>query len=101
MTPRDGGHDSTLYVREYAQPGDVHYFTGRVHGALWVGNVPNLADTSAALGIRTRSLNLGRFYGDLRRAGDSRGEACGRASMSVLGLSPGVAGARGVESQTD
>lgn len=44
-----------LYVPEYAQPGDVAYLTDRVHGALWVGNVPSLADTEAALGIETRS----------------------------------------------
>ncbi len=56
MTPDGGGHDSVLYVREYAQPGEVQYFTGRVHGALWVGNVPSLADTSTVLGIRARPL---------------------------------------------
>jgi Xaa-Pro aminopeptidase len=56
MKPADRGHDSTLYVREYAQAGQPQYFTGRVHGALWVGNVPNLADTEQVLGLRTRPL---------------------------------------------
>jgi Xaa-Pro aminopeptidase len=56
MTPTDGGHDSTLYVREYAQAGQPEYFTGRVHGALWVGNVPSLSDTEQVLGLRTRPL---------------------------------------------
>jgi Xaa-Pro aminopeptidase len=56
MRPTAGGHDSTLYVREYAQPGEVSYFTGRVHGALWVGNVPSLDDTAGVLGLATRPL---------------------------------------------
>ncbi|MGH8919653.1 MAG: aminopeptidase P family protein, partial [Actinomycetes bacterium] len=56
MTPSGGGHDSVLYVREYAKPGEVAYFTDRAHGAVWVGNVPDLADTSAALGLPTRPL---------------------------------------------
>jgi Xaa-Pro aminopeptidase len=56
MTPRADGHDAVLYVREYAQPGEVHYFTDRVHGAVWVGNVPSVADTRAVLDIETRPL---------------------------------------------
>ncbi len=56
MTPKDGGHDSALYIREYAGAGEVAYFTSRLHGALWVGNVPSVADTEAALGLSTRSL---------------------------------------------
>src|SRR5919198_854127 len=35
MTPSDSGHDSALYLREYAQAGEAEYFTSRVHGALW------------------------------------------------------------------
>src|SRR4051794_19440665 len=56
MTPHDGGHDSTLYVREYAQPGEVQYFTSRIHGAVWVGNVPSVADTATVLDVTTRPL---------------------------------------------
>jgi Xaa-Pro aminopeptidase len=56
MAPSSGEHDSTLYVREYAQPGEVGYFTSRVHGAVWVGNVPSVEDTSSVLGIETRPL---------------------------------------------
>lgn len=63
LTPRAGGHDSTLYVREYAQAGDVAYFTSRVHGAVWVGNVPSVSDTAAVLGIATRP--LAALAGDL------------------------------------
>ena len=54
MTPTSSGHDSTLYVVEYAAPGQIEYFTDRVHGALWVGNVPSPAETGEALGIVTR-----------------------------------------------
>jgi Xaa-Pro aminopeptidase len=56
MTPSGAGHDSTLYLREYAQPGEVAYFTNRMHGAVWVGNVPNAADTADALGLQVRPL---------------------------------------------
>jgi Xaa-Pro aminopeptidase len=56
MAPSGSGHDSTLYVREYAQPGEVGYFTSRLHGAVWVGNVPSVDDTAAVLGIATRPL---------------------------------------------
>ena len=58
MTPLDGGgHESTLYVREFAQPGEVAYFTSRTHGAVWVGNVPNVHDTEDVLGVTTRPLS--------------------------------------------
>src|SRR6266542_1955033 len=55
MTPSSTGHDSTLYVVEYAAPGKVEYFTDRMHGALWVGGVPTPAETAEALGITTRA----------------------------------------------
>jgi Xaa-Pro aminopeptidase len=54
MTPTSAGHDSVLYVVDYAPPGQLEYFTDRVHGALWVGNVPSPAETAEALGITTR-----------------------------------------------
>jgi len=57
MTPAEGGgHDCTLYVREFAQPGEIAYFTSRTHGAVWVGNVPSVSDTEAALALPTRPL---------------------------------------------
>jgi Xaa-Pro aminopeptidase len=56
MAPDGARHTSTLYVREYAQPGAAEYFTSRVHGAVWVGNVPSPADTEAVLGLATRPL---------------------------------------------
>lgn len=59
MTPRDAGtaHDSVLYVREYHQPGTERYFTDHMFGAIWVGNVPTLAETSEALGLSCRPLS--------------------------------------------
>ncbi|MCW2496154.1 aminopeptidase P family protein [Jatrophihabitans sp.] len=57
MTPNgDAPHEATLYIREFAQPGELAYFTSRTHGAVWVGNVPNVADTEAVLGLTTRPL---------------------------------------------
>jgi Xaa-Pro aminopeptidase len=57
MTPHDATHDATLYVGEFAQPGEAQYFTSRVHGAVWVGNVPSVADTAEVLGLPTRPLS--------------------------------------------
>ena len=56
MTPDGDGHRAVLYVGEFAQPGEAQYFTSRVHGAVWVGNVPSVADTEAVLGVPTRPL---------------------------------------------
>ncbi|MGI8882583.1 MAG: aminopeptidase P family protein [Jatrophihabitans sp.] len=56
MTPTGNGHDSTLFIREYAAPGEVEYFTSRLHGALWVGGVPTPAETSERLGLKVRGL---------------------------------------------
>ncbi|PZS33399.1 MAG: Xaa-Pro aminopeptidase [Pseudonocardiales bacterium] len=63
MAPGPSGHGSTLYVHEYAQPGEVAYFTSRTRGAVWVGNVPNLADTAEVLQLSTRPLSS--LAGDL------------------------------------
>jgi Xaa-Pro aminopeptidase len=54
LTPAGSSHEATLYIAEYAQPGAVGYFTDRVHGAVWVGNVPSVADTADVLGLRVR-----------------------------------------------
>jgi Xaa-Pro aminopeptidase len=56
MTPTSTGHQATLYVRGYAGPGEQAYFTDRLHGALWVGNVPGPAETAVVLGLPTRPL---------------------------------------------
>jgi Xaa-Pro aminopeptidase len=57
MTPSARGHDATLYVAQYAQPGEARYFTDRVHGAVWVGNVPSVDDTGSVLQIATRPVS--------------------------------------------
>ncbi|HEV7206402.1 MAG TPA: aminopeptidase P N-terminal domain-containing protein [Jatrophihabitans sp.] len=81
MTPTDTGHDATLYVREYAQPGEVSYFTSRLHAAIWVGNVPSLGDTADVLAISTRP--LAALAGDLAAFRDDAGKL-------LRGLDPAV-----------
>jgi Xaa-Pro aminopeptidase len=54
LAPAGDGHDATLYVPEYAQPGNIGYFTDRAHGAVWVGNVPSIADTAKTLAVDVR-----------------------------------------------
>jgi len=61
MAPDGAEHTATLYVREYAGPGEVGYFASRSHGAVWVGNVPTPEETAQILGLRCRGL------GDLAR----------------------------------
>jgi Xaa-Pro aminopeptidase len=61
LMPDGTGHSATLYVRDYAPAGDIAYFTSRLHGALWVGNVPTPEQTEQVLGLTTRPL------GDLAR----------------------------------
>jgi Xaa-Pro aminopeptidase len=81
MTPTASGHDSTLYVREFAQPGDVAYFTNRMHGAVWVGNVPDLEATADVLALTTRP--LAALAGDL-------GAWRGRDTVALTGFDPSV-----------
>lgn len=54
MYPEGGGHRSVLYVLEYVGPGELGYFTDRLHGALWVGNVPTPAEVGARLALEVR-----------------------------------------------
>ncbi len=92
MTPSASGHDSTLYIREYAQPGEVAYFTDRLHGAVWVGNVPNLADTTAALKLTTRP--LARLAEDLGRWHEAEAAVLAGSDSSVEQLLPRRSGER-------
>jgi Xaa-Pro aminopeptidase len=69
LTPDRDGHTSTLYLAEYAQAGQPGYFLNRAHGALWVGNVPSVEDTAAALGLQVRSQS--ELRGDLAAYRDS------------------------------
>jgi Xaa-Pro aminopeptidase len=86
MAPRDGGHQSTLYVREYAQPGEAQYFTSRVHGAVWVGNVPSVGDTESVLGLPTRP--LAALAGDLAGYRDDAAAVLRGVDPSVDALLP-------------
>ena len=47
MTPTRPGTSAPSTCGTTRRPGDIAYFTSRMHGALWVGNVPSLADTAA------------------------------------------------------
>ncbi|WP_304049554.1 Xaa-Pro aminopeptidase [Jatrophihabitans endophyticus] len=86
MTPTAGGHHAVLYVREYAQPGEVAYFTSRTHGAVWVGNVPTVADTEQALGLETRPLSA--LAGDLAAYRDTRSVVLAGVDATVDALLP-------------
>jgi Xaa-Pro aminopeptidase len=81
MTPNGAGHDSRLYVREYAQPGEVAYFTSRTHGAVWVGNVPSVGDTAEVLQLSTRPLTA--LADDLASLRDG-------AAFVLTGIDPAV-----------
>jgi len=48
------GHSARLYIHEYSSAGEVGYFTNRVTGGIWVGNVPSVSDTGRVLDIETR-----------------------------------------------
>ena len=63
LSPTGSVHEATLYVREYAGPGEVGYFASRTQGAVWVGNVPTPSETAGVLGLTTRG--LGSLRGDL------------------------------------
>jgi Xaa-Pro aminopeptidase len=77
----ESGHTAALYLREYDGPGEPGYFTNRLYGALWVGNVPSVADTATVLGIETRPLSeLGR---------DLQAHA-GRPAVAPRGIDPAV-----------
>jgi Xaa-Pro aminopeptidase len=80
-TGADSGHTAALYVHEFDGPGQPGYFTNRLTGALWVGNVPSVADTATVLGIQTRPFSeLGRDLQAHR----------GRPTLAPRGLDPAV-----------
>lgn len=54
MRPAGGAHDTTVYLPEPARPGDTAFFNSAVHGELWVGPAPGIADWSQALGLEVR-----------------------------------------------
>ena len=80
-TGPDSGHTAALYLREYAGAGQPGYFTNRLYGALWVGNVPTVADTATVLDLQTRPLSeLGRDLEAHR----------GRPALAPRGIDPAV-----------
>jgi len=78
-----GGHRAALYVRAYAGPGEPAYFTNRMYGALWVGNVPTPSETAEVLGIDVRPLT--ELARDLASNAGS-----GRRAAALRGLDPDV-----------
>jgi Xaa-Pro aminopeptidase len=92
MTPSATAHDSALYIAEYAQPGEIGYFTDRAHGAVWVGNVPNIADTSDVLGISVRPLS--QLRADLSRVRDHEAAILTGFDADVDALLPRARGER-------
>jgi Xaa-Pro aminopeptidase len=86
LTPEGGGHAAALYVREFAQPGEAQYFTSRVHGAVWVGNVPSLPDTQRVLDLPARP--LAALAGDLARYRDDQVALLRGVDPSVDALLP-------------
>jgi Xaa-Pro aminopeptidase len=56
LAPGPGGHRPTIFIREYVGPGEIGYFTDRLHGSIWVGGVPGVGETAAALGVDVRPL---------------------------------------------
>jgi Xaa-Pro aminopeptidase len=81
LAPAGAAHEATLYVRQFAQPGAVEYFTSREHGAIWVGNVPRAADTADVLALRTRP--LAALEADLAAFRDT-------PTVLLRGVDPGV-----------
>jgi Xaa-Pro aminopeptidase len=92
MTPNATGHDSTLYLRAYAPPGEVAYFTSRTHGGVWVGNVPSLDATADRLTLPTRPLTA--LPDDLARHRDDEAAVLAGFDASVDALLPRGTGDR-------
>lgn len=69
LAPTGSGHSATLYVREYAGAGEPGYFTNRLYGSLWVGNVPNAEQTATVLDLAVRPLT--ELAGAVKRHSDT------------------------------
>ncbi|MBO0819994.1 MAG: aminopeptidase P family protein [Nocardiopsaceae bacterium] len=83
----DGG-SAALYLPAPAYPGGTGFFSDPVHGELWVGAAPGLADWSAALGIEVRPLE--KFKDDID---DLNGPSvAGAVTTSSVLSGPGLSG---------
>jgi Xaa-Pro aminopeptidase len=91
MTPVPGGHDATLYLPQFAGAGEVGYFASRTHGALWVGNVPSVAQTATALGLATRGSR--ELASELERRRGSGPAVLTGIDADIDALLPGSSGA--------
>ncbi|MFC4137528.1 MULTISPECIES: aminopeptidase P family protein [unclassified Microbacterium] len=56
LDPASGGHLATLYLPAPFRPGDDGFFGSALHGELWVGPMPGLAEYAEALDVRTRPI---------------------------------------------
>jgi Xaa-Pro aminopeptidase len=90
-----GSHRASLYVREYAGPGEAGYFTNRRYGALWVGNVPSVVETSEVLGLEVRPLS--ELAADVRGLGREQVMTLPGLDPLVDDLLPGAAGSASSE----
>jgi Xaa-Pro aminopeptidase len=57
MSPNDGGHDATLYIRPRSPRDTDEFFRNAAYGELWIGRRHTLAEKAAELGIETASLD--------------------------------------------
>jgi Xaa-Pro aminopeptidase len=86
LAPQSDSHVATLYLREYDGPGTPGYFTNRLYGALWVGNVPTVEQTERVLELRTRP--LAELAAALQAGGDTL--SIGGVDAEVDRLLPGA-----------
>lgn len=71
MRPVAGGHEATLHLVPPARPGEQAFHADAVHGELWVGPTPGLAELEQALQVRTAPVAQLRIPDDALLAGAS------------------------------
>jgi Xaa-Pro aminopeptidase len=84
MIPAGSSHNAVLYLPKPAAPGDTDFFADAMHGELWVGAVPGLAEWAAALGLDARPLDA--LERDLAGAPDAL--RAGAADAHVASIPP-------------
>jgi Xaa-Pro aminopeptidase len=83
--PGSGG-DAVLYVPMPAYPGEAGFFTDAMHGELWVGAAPGLAEWSSALDIEVRPLSA--FEEDFSRLAEPLIAGAVAAAGPLAGRTP-------------
>ena len=82
-----GGHDSTIYMPPPFRPGEDGFFASALHGELWVGASPGLAEWREALGIDIQPLSaLADLAGGLE--GSRAAASVDPERVAALGLIP-------------